>query len=253
VHTIDTLLRGQVTLVQPKKGFRAGMDALWLSHFSSQKKASRALDLGSGVGAIGLCLIATKSVERVTFADCDDSILELAHQSAQKTGCLEQCSFAHFDAFDPLPAHFARQFDLVVANPPFETEGHATAPADSQNQRSRIGKRGTLAAFVRSAHDALAASGRACLVWPARDLAHLLSTLHRHALEPKRLRLVHPDCSREADVVMVEAKRAKAGGLRVEPPFFVRLADGSFTEEAFAVMEGRGGSSNPHRDSHTRS
>ena len=73
------------------------------------------------------------------------------------------------------------------------------------------------ATFVDAARALLGKRGRACFVYPARELVDLVETLRRAGLEPKRMRAVRATAEGAARVVLVEAMAAKAGGLVVEP------------------------------------
>ena len=53
--TIDTLLRGRVTLVQPARGFRSSLDPLLLAAFV-RPPFGRFVDIGCGTGALSFAL-----------------------------------------------------------------------------------------------------------------------------------------------------------------------------------------------------
>src|SRR6185503_10976606 len=55
--TVDTLLRGRVTLVQPRRGFRSSLDPLLLARFLAPPHG-RFLDIGCGTGALSFTLLA---------------------------------------------------------------------------------------------------------------------------------------------------------------------------------------------------
>src|SRR5262245_55763877 len=56
--TQDALFDGALTLFQPARGYRVNIDALLLAAFAARgRRARRAIDLGAGVGAVGLSLL----------------------------------------------------------------------------------------------------------------------------------------------------------------------------------------------------
>ncbi|HEX2657799.1 MAG TPA: methyltransferase, partial [Polyangia bacterium] len=55
--TVDTLLRGRVTLLQPTRGFRSSLDPLLLSAFV-RPPFGRFVDIGCGTGALAFSLAA---------------------------------------------------------------------------------------------------------------------------------------------------------------------------------------------------
>jgi tRNA1(Val) A37 N6-methylase TrmN6 len=77
-------------------------------------------------------------------------------------------------------------------------------------------------------------------VYPARALVQLLEAGARHRLVAKRLRLVHTRADSEARLALLELKRARPGGLVVEPPLVEWIAKGKRAPELSALV-GRAG------------
>ncbi|GAC1579818.1 MAG: hypothetical protein NVS3B20_10710 [Polyangiales bacterium] len=243
----DTLLRGKLPLAQPTRGYRTNVDALWLAAFSAKphpphpkqpsKPSRRVLDLGSGVGAVGLALVVTATAHAATLLDIDADLLSCARRNADEAGVSERVTTVEADLRSNLPTELQSSFDLVVANPPYGVTRASRVPLDVVRARSRVGDDKTLHQFARAARSALGAAGRACFVYPSTDLARLLRTLQRVGLEPKRLRLVHPLLDGPASVALVEAKPAKPGGLRVEAPLIAMVSAGRWSEEAHRIID----------------
>jgi tRNA1Val (adenine37-N6)-methyltransferase len=237
----DALLRGRVPLRQPRDGYRVNVDALWLAAFARSSAKSRpvrhAIDLGAGVGAIGLVLAATDAASRVTLLDVDPALCGLAIENAAAASLDARVDVVCADLEAALPRALFGRHDLVVANPPYAVDEAARRSPDPRRARARTGAASTLRAFAKAARVALGAAGRACFVYPAADLPRLLETLRGVGLEPKRLRMVHPLPDRAARVALVEAKPARHGGLRVEPPLLAMRAPGAWTDEAAAILE----------------
>ena len=51
----DSFLDKGLVLTQPKNGFRAGSDAVFLARFMNFPAKSHILDVGCGLGGAGLC------------------------------------------------------------------------------------------------------------------------------------------------------------------------------------------------------
>ena len=60
--TVDKILKGKISIIQLKKGFRYGFDAVFLAAFVNgylkklKKKKISLVDVGSGVGTISLII-----------------------------------------------------------------------------------------------------------------------------------------------------------------------------------------------------
>ena len=64
--TEDEFLGGQLRLLQPRHGYRAGMDAVLLAASVPAEPGQAVLDLGCGVGTAGLCLARRVEGLRIT-------------------------------------------------------------------------------------------------------------------------------------------------------------------------------------------
>lgn len=209
--TLDTLWGGTLALYQPAPGlgYRFNVDAVLLAQFASQSPARSALDLGSGVGAVGLSLLHLNAAKRVTLVDHEARYLEFATRSIAERGWAE---FAHC-VWSPVEAlALPERFDLVVSNPPYTEPGHGRPP------KAGSARQGALLPFVQAARAHMGMRAKFVCVYPARDLEHLLSCLRQCGLVAKRMQFVHAHSGADARIVMVEAMAAKAGGLKVCPP-----------------------------------
>lgn len=83
--------------------------------------AVRALDLGTGSGAIAITLALERPSLDVVATDASADALDVATANAARLGA--RVAFAHGDWFDALPG--AAPFDVIVSNPPYVAAGDA--------------------------------------------------------------------------------------------------------------------------------
>jgi tRNA1Val (adenine37-N6)-methyltransferase len=212
--TLDALFDGALSLQQPRRGYRVNVDALLLASFAARGRHARlAVDLGSGVGAVGLALGFKGAAKQLCLLERDAGLVALARENLALNGIAGTAEIRDLER-DGLPRELAQHADLVVCNPPFFPAGAGTPSA-----RARTSRSGALEPFVRAAR--LALSGprtRAAFCYPARTLAELFACAHDAELVPKRLRFVHAERGAQARLALVELRIAKPGGLSVEPP-----------------------------------
>jgi release factor glutamine methyltransferase len=79
----------------------------------------RALDLGTGSGAIALSIAHARPNAEVWACDVSPEALEVAKENARRLG-LNNVHFRQSNWFSALPA---LQFDVIVSNPPYIAEG----------------------------------------------------------------------------------------------------------------------------------
>jgi len=208
-------LHAMQTLHQlPRGAYRSNADAFLLADFAAARSCRRAVDLGAGVGAVGLALLDRGAAARVILVEIDAAAAALAQRNLDENGWTARGEVIVRDVRH-LAAGDAGAPDLVVCNPPYVAPGRGRAPSDPGRARAR---QGDLASFVDAARRVLGRRGRAAFVYPANEATTLLATLRAAGLEPKRLRAVHARAKSRARVVLVEAQPAKPGGLDVLPP-----------------------------------
>lgn len=218
--TRDTIFGGHVVLHQPAKktGYRVNIDALLLAAFAQgwrRSRARRAIDLGAGVGAVGLSLLHLDAAERVTFVEIDARLADLCARNVDENGWTHRGEVVHADV-----ASYASSAELIVCNPPYVPPGRGRAPAPALAQA----KRGALGVFLDAARRLTGRRARACFVYPAIEATTLFSELRGRGLEPKRMQFVHAKPEVSARVVMVECAAGRPGGLVVEPPLVEKKA-----------------------------
>ena len=243
--THDRLFAGTLSIRQPARrtGYRVNVDALLLGACAAgvliagaprpprSARARHAVDLGAGVGAVGLTLFHLGAATRVTFVELDETLARLATENAEENGWADRARVIHADAADAAK-ELRAEADLVVCNPPYVPPGRGRAPAD----RVRSAKYGDLETFIEAARKIAGRRARVCFVYPAIEATTLLASLRASGLEPKRLRTVHGRPADKARVVLVESVAGKPGGLSVEPPFVETDARGARSAELAELL-----------------
>lgn len=230
----DALYSGQVTLFQPARGYRVTVDTLLLADFAARARpeAKSVVDLGAGVGALSLAVAHLAKVSRCALVEREAPLAALAERNlaaARLPGTVHVADLAR-----GLPPELVGAASMVVSNPPFFLpRGHR----GGETLRGRA-RGGELAPFLRAACRAMGRRAYAFFVYPAPALTELLVTARGADLVPKRLQLVHAFAESPARVALVELRRAKPGGLAVEPPLVEWLAAGERTPELERVVRG---------------
>jgi tRNA1Val (adenine37-N6)-methyltransferase len=237
--TEDALLDGKLRLRQPADGYRVNVDALLLAAFAAAGPVAKlAVDLGAGVGSVGLVLHSVGAALRLTLVEREADLVELARENLERAKAPGEVVRLDLGT-DRLPVSLRERADLVVSNPPFFTDGSARRQKHPQTARARLG---SLEPFVVAAARALRGTrGRAAFAYPARSMSELFAAATQAGLVPKRLRLVHARPGDPARLALVELRRARPGGLVVEPPLFEWAGARARSEELADIVAGRFG------------
>ncbi|MDE0307217.1 MAG: methyltransferase [Albidovulum sp.] len=134
--TRDSFLGKAVQVLQPKKGYRAGIDSVLLAAAAPARSGQSVLELGCGSGVVCICL--ARRVGGLTFAGLE--LQEAYADLARKNSRINAFEFEVLegDVSDPPKEIRARQFDHVLANPPYFRRGSGSGSSDTGRERSNM-------------------------------------------------------------------------------------------------------------------
>lgn len=232
---IDDLQRNGYRIIQKKKGFCFGMDAVLLSGFAVVKEGEKALDLGTGTGIIPILLEAKTKGEHFTGLEIQEEMAEMALRSVQLNGLENRLDIVKGDIKEASRVFGKASFDVVTSNPPYMNDQHGLKNPDLSKAISRHEILCTLEDVVREASLVVKPGGRFYMVHRSHRLAEIITVLKEYKLEPKRAKFVHPFVDKEANMVLIEAVRGGNSMMKVEAPVIVYKEPGVYTEEIYTI------------------
>ncbi len=232
---IDELQRNGYRIIQNRKKFCFGMDAVLLSGFARAEKGEQVLDLGTGTGIIPLLMEAKTEAEHFTALEIQADMADMASRSVALNGLEEKITIVTGDMKEASEIFGKASFDVVTCNPPYMDQSHGLKNPEEPKAIARHELLCTFEDVAREAAAVLRPGGRFYLVHRPRRLADLICILKKHRLEPKRMKLVHPYREAEANMVLMEAVRGGGVQMRVEAPIIVYEKPGTYTREIYDI------------------
>lgn len=236
--TLDTLFGGALRLRQPARGHRAGSDAVLLAA-ACPKGAVRIVDLGCGVGTVGLRAAQTSPGAEVVLVDNSAEIAEFCRENID----LNRPTRARLVAADIMGRAFpgaetdlAGWADTVLTNPPFVTAGTVRRSPTALKASAHV-LEGSLDQWLVGALKCLAPKGHLVLIHRADAVPEILAALAGR-FGDLRLRFIHPRADAPAHRLLVRATVGSRAPVTVLPPLVLHGADGVFTPEAAAIHAG---------------
>lgn len=215
--------------------FKLGTDSVLLADFVNIGSRRNGIDLGCGSGILALLLLDRDARLCMTGLEINPEAADAARANLSANNFSERGSVVAGDIRCVRELFRSGEFDLVVANPPYFAEGSGRQSPDDAKAAARTETTCTLQDICRAAAYLCRTGGVFCLVHRAERLCDVLCALREHGLEPKRLRTVSHDANKEPSLVLIEARRGGAAGLKLMPPLFVRNPDGTETDEILRI------------------
>ena len=231
----DRLLGGRVRLHQPRDGYRAAIDPVLLAASIKARPGERLADLGCGVGAVALCLLARLPGIEVVGLELQEELAALASANASANGLGDVFRVFAGDIRDPPPALAPGSFDQVICNPPYHpaTAGRPSPSTGRALARQETGAR--LEAWIEASLRLLRHKGRLTFIHRADRLDELYPALAGGAGGIDLLPL-WPDRQKSAKRVIVTARKGVAAPGRLLQGLVLHRPDGEFTPEASAIL-----------------
>jgi len=174
-ETLDRLV-GRWQIFQLRRGHRFSTDDLvtaWRA-WQARPQARSLLDLGSGIGSVGLTTLWQIGRERPDEVSLDTVEAQavsvgLQRRTVRFNGLQGRVRVHHADLRESTAVLGDRRFDLITGSPPYFPEGTALVSPHPQRAGARVELRGSVMDYCAAAQRHLAPGGRFVYVMAAAD------------------------------------------------------------------------------------
>jgi tRNA1Val (adenine37-N6)-methyltransferase len=241
-ETLDAI-SGHFRIFQLRNGHRFSTDDVLTAWYGTTwaPSATRVLDLGSGVGSVGMIAAWRLPGARFVTIEAQEQSVKLARKSAVYNGLEDRYEIRLADLRSPDAFVGNEQFDLVLGSPPYFPPGSGIESEHPQRSACRFEMRGDIRDYARVAAERLAPGGLFSCVFPEVDRARLEEAATAAGLTIVRRR---PVVFREGERALIalfaimgqgDLPRHMHDRTWVEPPLVIRCADGQVHAEYAAV------------------
>jgi tRNA1Val (adenine37-N6)-methyltransferase len=224
-------------IAQRKGGHRHSADDVLTAWYALQVSppVSEHLDLGTGIGTVGLLTLWGMGPEaRLTCVEAQEISYRLLQSNLDGNDLLHRvdCSLG-----DLRELSLARKFPLVTGSPPYFPPRSGVVPQDSQRAHARFELRGNVGDYAKAAVRHLAPGGWFVVCFPSPQKQRALDGITASGLNVVRLRDVIPRETLPPLFTLFACRHPadSPGETIVEDPLTVRHADGRLTGEMAAV------------------
>lgn len=234
--TSHSILRGKLTLNQPKEGYRAGIDPIFLAASIPLKSGESALEVGTGIGTALLCLAKRVEETRCTGLEMQRELVRIAAKNIKNNHMQDRVEVMTGDLLMPPPRLAASSFCHVFANPPYFEQARATKSENILKAHSNVESSALLEQWVEFCAKMVKPKGSVSFIFTSDRLADLISKMSMRlgSLE------IFPLWSKgglPAKRIIVRGWKNKNGPSKLHPGLLLHNKDGSYTREAAGILE----------------
>jgi len=244
-ETLDSL-SGHFRIFQLENGHRFSTDDVLTAWYGTcwAPTARTVLDLGSGIGTVGMIAAWRLPGARVVTVEAQEQSVRLARKSARWNGLEDRYEIRRGDFREPDLIKPEERFDLVLGSPPYFPVGTGVLGDHPQKIACRFETRGDIADYCLAASRHLNPGGFfacVCPVTPAAQQTRLEESAQAAGLTVIRMR---PVVLREDEPPLLglfgmmpttDLPERIRGQTWTEPPLTIRRLDGSVHPEYVAV------------------
>jgi tRNA1Val (adenine37-N6)-methyltransferase len=184
-ETLDAI-SGHFRIFQLKRGHRFSTDDVLTAWYGTTwaPAAATILDLGSGIGSVGMIAAWRLAGARVVTIEAQAESVQLARKSAAYNGLSDRYHIRLGDFRDDRVLDAAERFDLVLGSPPYFPPGTGIEGDHPQKVACRFELRGDILDYARVASRHLSAGGLFACVFPEEQRRRVERRRPRHRPPP---------------------------------------------------------------------
>lgn len=237
-ENIDDLQLNGLMLIQKKDGFKFGVDAVLLSDFANVKKKHKVIDLCTGTGIIPFLLYGKYNPSSIKGIEIQEDMVEMANRSVELNK-INSIEFIHSDLKDIKFLKTLEKADVVTVNPPYKLSNAGIVNPSDKLSIARHEILCNLENVIEASRVLLKDNGRLFMVHRPERLADIITLMRKYKIEPKRIRMVHPNKNKAPNIVLIEGQRDGGAFLKWDNPIYVYNEDGSYSDQINEIY-GRG-------------
>ena len=228
---IDDLHRNNYVIIQDKKRFCFGIDAVLLSDFAKAKKDDVVFDIGTGTGIIPILMCAKTKAKKFFAIDIQEESVDMAKRSIGLNKLEDKIEIVHLDIKNVFDKFEKNTIDVVTSNPPYMNMGGGLINEYDAKAIARHEIFCNLDDIVKATSLLLKPNGKFYMVHRPNRLCDIICTLRKYKLEPKTIRFVQPYEDKEPNMVLIESVKNGKAFLKILPNLIVYNKDNQYTEE----------------------
>jgi tRNA1(Val) A37 N6-methylase TrmN6 len=238
--TEDAFLGGKLRILQPEKGYRAGIDAVFLGAAIPVQPGDTVFEAGIGVGVASLCMLTRCADIHVTGMEVTARYAMMCEENAKRNGFADKVRVIHSDVKEALRKDLASMpqhgtFAHAFANPPYFEDGKVTPSPSLLKAAAHAFGPDDLELWIKIMYAMVGLRGTVTMIHRADTLGKILTAMEQKFGDIR----VAPLYAREgtaASRVIVQGVRGSKAPMQLLPGLILHGEGNGFTPDAEAVL-----------------
>ncbi len=233
---IDDLEYKNLKIIQNKEGFCFGIDSVIISDFAKDiKNNSMGADLGTGTGIISILLSSKTKLKKIYGIEIQSDVADMARRSVKLNSLEERIEIINSNIKNIENSISRESLDFIVTNPPYKKLETGKINENKYKFISRHEYSANLEDFIKITKFLLKDKGALYMVHRPERLADIIELMRKYKIEPKKIRFVHSNINKEANLVLVKAIKNAKPFLKIEKPLIIYDEKGQYTDEIYEI------------------
>ena len=233
---IDDLEYKGLKIIQNKNGFCFGIDSVLLSDFAKNiKKNAKVIDIGTGTGIISILLSKKTELSKIYGVEIQEEVANMAQRSVQLNNLQDKIEIINSNIKNIFDILNQNDFDAIVTNPPYMKVNTGAINEEKKKLISRHEVECTLEDIIKISYKLLKSNGEFYMVHRAERIVDILFYLRQYKLEPKILRFIQPNLTKEPNLILIKAVKNAGYQLNIKKPLIVYDQKGNYTDEILEI------------------
>ncbi len=218
--TTDSILKSNILINQPKNGFRFSVDSILLSRFVVKKNFNNVLDIGSGSGIISVLMAKLYGFKKIDAVELQPLMFNCLVKTIELNSLTNTINPINTDI-----KHFKpnKKYDMIISNPPYRNKNSGKNCNTKSENIARFDEEMNLEDICKFANSYLENLGYFYFSYDADLAIKAFKICTSYNLEPKRIKLLHPDINKPAKLIFAECRKNGKTELKIESPVFQRI------------------------------
>lgn len=235
MESLDDLLIGGMSLIQPLNGYRFSIDAVLLAYFPQLKGVKNAIDLGTGHAIIPHLLSYRDPAVKILGIEIQENMFLRAKRSIEYNHLEHRISLLKGDIKEIkefMPPECAQ---LVTCNPPFWKKNSGAISRNVEQAAARHEILVDTEQIIAAARHILVPGGKLCIIHICERLQEILQLYHMHQIAVKRIRFIHSRVDEAAKLFLLEGEKGGHQPLAILPPLIIYERPNKYSQEILRI------------------